>query len=89
MPTLVLKNNSPEIIDKIKTSGIMVCKCAEFKNSVWLDYSGINGVHGVGYYDEEVGTKSVQDELDRFVAENKDIVYCKNVKQFINKIKGL
>lgn len=87
MPILVLKDNSPEIRDKIKTSGIMVCKCAEFKDSVWLDYSGVNGVHGVGYYNEEVGTKSVQEELDSFITENKDIVYCKDVDEFITKIK--
>ena len=77
-----------EIRDKIKASGIEVCHCAEFKDSVWLDYSGVNGVHGVGYYDEEVGTKSVQEELDRFAAENKDIVYCKDVNEFITKTKN-
>lgn len=87
MSILVLKDNSPEIRDRIKISGIEVCCCAEFKDSVWLDYSGVNGVHGIGYYDEEVGTKSIQEELDRFVTENKDIVYCENVEQFINKIK--
>lgn len=87
MPILVLKDNSPEIRDKIKTSGIMVCQCAEFKDSVWLDYSGVNGVHGVGYYDEEIGTKSVQEELDRFVAENKNIIFCQDVDDFIFRIK--
>lgn len=88
MPILVLKDNSPEIRDKIRTSGIEVCRCAYFKDSVWLEYSGINGVHGVGYYDEEVGTKSIQEELDRFVAENKDIVYCKDVDEFIYRINN-
>lgn len=87
MSILVLKDNSPEIRDKIKTSGITVCPCAEFKNSVWLDYSGINGVHGVGYYSEDVGTKSIQEELDRFVAENKDIIFCQDVDDFILRIK--
>lgn len=87
MSILVLKDNSPEIRDKIKTSGIEVCHCAEFKNSVWLDYSGVNGVHGVGYYNEEVGTKSVQEELNRFVTENKDIIFCQDVNEFIDKIK--
>lgn len=88
MPILVLKDNSPEIRDKIRTSGIAVCRCAYFKDSLWLDYSGVNGVHGVGYYDEEIGTKSVQEELDRFISENKDIVYCKNVDEFIDKINN-
>lgn len=88
---LVLKENSPEIIQAIKDSGIEVCECVKFKNSVWLDYSGaaINIVHGVGYYDEEFGTKSVEEELNRFISENKDIVYCKNVDEFINKIKEI
>lgn len=89
---LVLKENSPEIIQAIKDSGIRVCGCVKFKNSVWLDYSGItpNVVHAVGYYDEElVGTKSVEDELNRFISENKDIVYCKDVNEFISKIKEI
>jgi len=89
---LVLKENSPEIIQAIKDSGIKVCGCVKFKNSVWLDYSGVtpNVVHAVGYYDEElVGTKSVEEELKRFVGENKDIVYCKDVNEFISKIKEI
>lgn len=89
---LVLKENSPEIIQAIKDSGIKVCGCVKFKNSVWLDYSGVtpNVVHAVGYYDEElVGTKSVEEELNRFVGENKDIVYCKDVNEFISKIKEI
>lgn len=90
--TLVLKENSPEIVQAIKDSGIKVCGCVKFKNSVWLDYSGVtpNVVHAVGYYDEElVGTKSVEEELNRFVGENKDIVYCKDVNEFISKIKEI
>jgi hypothetical protein len=90
--TLVLKENSPEIVQAIKDSGITVCGCVKFKNSVWLDYSGVtpNVVHAVGYYDEElVGTKSVEEELNRFVGENKDIVYCKDVNEFISKIKEI
>lgn len=88
---LVLKENSPEIIQAIKDSGIRVCGCVKFKDSVWLDYSGItpNVVHAVGYYDEELGTKSVEEELNRFISENKDIVYCKDVDEFINKIKEI
>ena len=86
--TLILKENSGQIRDKIKQSGIRVCCCAEFKDSVWLDYSGINGVHGVGYYDEEyTGTNSVESELGRFLAECKDPVFCKDVDEFITKIK--
>ena len=44
-------------------------------------------VHGLGCYGDDVGTTSIQEELDRVVKENKNIVYCKDVTDFINKIK--
>lgn len=90
MVALVLKQNTPEIREKIKQAGIEVCECAEFKDSVWLNYTGVtpNKIHGVGYFDEEVGTKSVQDELDRFVAEKKGQIWeFFNVDAFIEMIK--
>jgi len=85
--TLVLKDNSPEIREKIRQAGINVCSCAEHKDSVWLDFTGINGVHGVGYSDETDGNLTVEQELARFQAEVKDIVYCKDVNEFIETIK--
>lgn len=90
MAVLTLKQNTPEIREKIKQAGIEVCECAEYKDSVWLSYTGAtpNKIHGVGYYDEEVGTKSVQEELDRFVAENKGQIWeFFNVDAFIEMIK--
>lgn len=90
MAILVLKQNSHEIREKIKQAGIEVCECAEFKDSVWLSYTGAtpNKIHGVGYYDEEVGIKSIQDELDRFVTENKGQIWeFFNVDAFIEMIK--
>lgn len=86
---LVLKDNSPEIREKIRQAGIHVCPCTEFKNAVWLDVMNIlYGVHGVGYSDETVGNLTVEQELARFQAEVKDIVYCKDVDEFIDKIKN-
>lgn len=85
---LVLKDNSPEIREKIRQAGIDVCSCAEDKDSVWLDFMNINGVHGVGYSDETDGNLTVEQELARFQAEVKDIVYCKDVDEFIDKIKN-
>lgn len=86
--TLVLKENSPEIREEIKKAGIELCKCAEFENAVWLDFTNHNGVHGVGYSDETEGNLSVEQELTRFQEEVKDIVYCKDVNEFITKIKN-
>lgn len=87
MSILVLKDNSPEIRDKIRTSGIVVCRCAYFENSVWLYYSGVNGIHGLGYSDEVDGNRSVDEVIKYFQAENKDIIYCNDVKEFIETIK--
>lgn len=87
MKTLILKHNSEDIRNKIKQAGIDVCTCSEYKESVWLDYSGINSVHGIGYSDETVGNLSIEQELKRFMAECKEPVFCKNVDEFIIKIK--
>lgn len=86
MAVLVLKQNTPEIREKIKQAGIEICECAEFKDSVWLSYTGatLNKIHGVGYYDEY--TKSVQQELERFKSDNPYTVYCEDVDSFINGI---
>ena len=87
MKTLILKDNSKDIISKLKEAGINCCVCCTF-NAPWLDFNfGVtNLVHGVGYHDEDEGTTSEQ-ELERFVAECKDPYYCKDVEEFITKIK--
>ena len=89
--TLILKDNSPEIRRKIREAGISVCICAEFADSCWLDYHTNLGapydVHGVGYYSEDVGFKSQKDALDFFLFECKDPYFCKDVDEFIQKIK--
>ena len=84
---LILKENTEEIRDKIKQARIDICKCAEFKNSAWLEFMDINGVHGLGYSDETDGNLTVEQVLARFQAEIKNIVYCKDVDEFITKIK--
>lgn len=86
--TYYLRDNSETIRQKIKTAGIHVCICAEFKDACWLDYSTVvgNGVHGVGYYGDEVGTSSQQEQLDLFLSEAHDLVECKDVDEFIEKI---
>ena len=87
MSTIVLKDNSLAIRKKIRCAGIDVCCCAEFVDACWLDFhpNVTDSVHGLGYYGEE--TKSQEEELARFQAENPDCYYCKDVDEFIEKIK--
>ena len=87
--TFILKKNSAEIRRRIMQNGIHICTCTTFKNAVWLDYSTVvaNGVHGKGYFDEEVGTHSVEEEIARFLAECKNPIFCKDVDEFIRLIK--
>ena len=87
--TFILKKNSGEIRRRIVQNGIHVCVCTTFKNAVWLDYSTVvaNGVHGIGYFGEEVETHSVEEELARFLAECKKTIFCKDVDEFIRLIK--
>lgn len=87
--TLVLKDNSPEIREEIKKAGIELCKCAEFENAIWLDFTNHNGVHGVGYSDETEGNLSVEQVLKNFTAENQDAVYFTSVYDFIFAIKQI
>lgn len=86
--TFILKENSESIRKKITDAGIRVCICASFVDADWLDYSTVvaNGVHGIGYFGEEVGTHSVEEELARFLAECKNPIFCKDVDEFIRLI---
>lgn len=87
--TFILKENSEEIRRRIVQNGIHICACTTFKNAVWLDYSTVvaNCVHGIGYFGEEVGTRSVEEELARFLAECRNPIFCKDVDEFIRLIK--
>ncbi len=84
----ILKENSEEIRQKIRSAGISVCICAEFVDACWLDYSTRvkNGVHGVGYWSEYVGVKSQKAALDLFLCELKNPVWCSSVDEFIDEI---
>jgi hypothetical protein len=87
--TIILKQNTESIRDRIEEAGIHLCPCTRFKDACWLDYHvGLTSlVHGVGYYDEELDcVKSQEEELARYVREVKDPYYCKDVKAFIEKI---
>lgn len=86
--TILLKENSSKIRNKIKNAGIHVCVCASFTNACWLDYhtSIANGVHGVGYWNDDRGIHSQEEELARFLREANNIVVCQDVDEFIERI---
>lgn len=52
-----IKENSPEIREKLKDAGFSVCICASFEDSIWLDYSPEGNfqfdIHGIGYDSED------------------------------------
>ena len=89
---IVLKQNSPEIRQKIKNAGISVCICAEFKKSVWLncypDGKTTFDVHGIGYSDDdwpiEKALACAEYEWKQY---NVEVVECESVEEFIQKIK--
>lgn len=86
--TIVLKENNKDIRDAINAAEIGLCPCTEFANAVWLTYSEVTtDVHGLGYSDEVDGNRSVDEVIKCFQAETKDIVYCQDVKEFIETIK--
>lgn len=84
--TFILKENSPEIRKKIEEAGIRVCVCASFVGSCWLEYATdvANGVHGVGYPDED---RTSEDAMAEFLYFLDDGYYCHDVEEFIDKIK--
>ena len=86
---IILKQNSPEIRQRIKDAGISVCPCAGFDGSKWLDYHvGLDvyfDVHGLGYSDE---TMSGEEHLATFLHETKYIIECRSVEEFIQEIKN-
>lgn len=84
--TIILKENNEAIRNKIREAGIDVCCCAKFYDADWLDYhpSITKSVHGVGYPYEGM-TK--EQTLALYLEECKDAVYCKDVDEFIYRIK--
>lgn len=88
---IVLKENSPEIRQKIRDSGIDVCVCAGFKDACWLDFHpnlikgfNIKSVHGVGYpYEGE----TQESTLAIFLNEATNPYFCKDVDEFIKMVK--
>ena len=93
-----IKENSPEVRQKLKDVGFGICVCAEFVDSVWLDYHPedkhlYKDIHGTGYTDETDG-----EEMNRLSPEERiklwlslDCYYSKDreffdtVEEFLEK----
>lgn len=82
---VVLKTVSPQILDKLRESGLTVC--CEFKGTAWLVFRpGLPfDVHGIGYDFEEMGLFGTEAVLKHFKAETPNYVDCgTDVDKFIN-----
>ena len=88
--TIILQDNSEAIRKQIKDAGIKLCCCTSFADACWLDYHPniTDSVHGVGHYGEDAGTKSQEEELIRFMSECQEPIICKDVSEFIERIKA-
>ena len=86
---IILRQNSQEIRDAIKASGIDVCICANFVDSVWLDYyPTVGSVHGSGYPYEGMTSEQTLAFIEyEWKQYNTKVIECKDVQEFINEIK--
>ena len=89
---IVLKQNSPEIRQKIKDAGISVCICCEFKKSVWLDCypegKTTFDVHGIGFSDDDWPVEHALAFVEHdWMQHNTEVIECSSVEEFITKIK--
>ena len=86
---ILLRQNSQEIRDAIKASGIDVCICANFVDSVWLDYNQtVGSVHGIGYpYEGMTSEQTISFIEYEWKQYNTKVIECKDVQEFINEIK--
>lgn len=62
-----IKQNSPEIIQRLQQAGFNVCGCVTFKDAIWLDYHPDdidlkNEIHGIGYTDPTEGMEDLSPE---------------------------
>ena len=86
---ILLRQNSQEIRDAIKASGIDVCVCAYFADSVWLNYyPTVGSVHGIGYPYEGMTNEQTLSFIEyEWGQYNTKVIECKDVQEFINEIK--
>lgn len=85
---VVLKTVSPQILDKLRESGLTVCTCCEFPGTAWLVFRPnmpTSDIHGEGYDFEEIGLFGTEAVLKYFEANIPNYVDCgTDVDKFIN-----
>lgn len=89
---VVLKTVSPQILDKLRESGLTVCICCEFKGTAWLVFRpGLPfDVHGEGYDFEELGLIGTEANLRYFEKVTPNYIDCEtDVDKFINTVYNL
>lgn len=86
---ILLRQNSQEIRDAIKASGIDVCICANFVDSVWIYYyHTVGSVHGIGYpYEDMTSEQTIAFIEYEWKQYDTKLIECKDVQEFINEIK--
>ena len=86
---ILLRQNSQEISDAIKASGIDVCICANFVDSVWLYYyPTVGSVHGIGYHYEDMTSEQTLAFIEyEWKQYDTKVIECNDVQEFINEIK--
>lgn len=79
---------SPQILDKLRESGLTVCTCCEFPGTAWLVFRPnmpTSDIHGEGYDFEEIGLFGTEAVLKYFEANTPNYVDCgTDVDKFIN-----
>lgn len=90
-----IKQNSPEIREKLQDAGYSICDCALFVSSIWLDYHPDSNfckeIHGVGYTDETEGLRDLTSEerietwLSRDGYFDKEREFFDTVEEFLAK----
>lgn len=89
---VVLKTVSPQILDRLRESGLTVCICCEFEGVAWLTFSpGLPfDIHGEGYDFEELGLIGTEANLRYFEKVTPNYIDCgTDVDKFINTCYSL
>lgn len=85
-----IKQNSPEIREKLKQAGFTVCAYANFADSVWLDYHPddkfFRDIHGEGYADEGDWDEKYP-PLERIKMRLKEDDYYSDEREFFETVE--
>ena len=83
-----IKENSPEVRKKLRRAGFEVCACAEFKDSIWLDYHPYHdslhkNIHGVGYTEDDGDNRTPLERIEDYL---QICGYFSNEREFFNSV---